>query len=122
MTTRAFEFRGVLMKGTRLYKPAGSPLIQGRSRRERPFAADVFSAVLFVVAAGTGIAYLVWGAALMRPVVWFSTVIGWLLICGAVGGCAGVWIAKHFGWHPRWVAGVVGGLPVGLIVLWFAVF
>lgn len=93
------------MKGTKLWYAPGSPLIQGRSRRERSFSADAVSGAVV----GTAIALLGVGAALytdlvMRvPAVVALSAIG----SGTVGSVAGVALARAFGWHPRWVAGTM---------------
>lgn len=110
------------MKGTRLYKPAGSPLIQGHSRRERPALADVTTAALVTVVLGYVFAYVVWGDSDALSLSWSFPVAAWLLGTGVASGFLGVWVAKHFGWHPRWIAGASLGTIAGSVCLWVFLF
>ena len=110
------------MKGTRLYKPAGSPLIQGRSRRERSMAADVVSSTLVTFGVGYVATYLLWGGSGVPAISWSLSVLAVFGGAGLVGGVLGVSIARHFGWHPRWVAGALISPVAGLAALWGFVF
>lgn len=113
------------MKGTKLWQAPRSPLISGRSRRERSFSRDwtVGSVLAGFIAAGIGVAVL-----LPKGV---NTIDDGLILLGVVivaaaAGCApAVWIARQVGWRPPWVAGSIGGAlfatgALGGYIVWFA--
>lgn len=106
------------MKGTKLFQRAGSPLIQGRSRRERPFWTEWLGGTM--VALGVwALASLVWGlldtgtfsGALSGALdVAEESVLG-ALVAGAVGSAIGVFAGRAWGLVKPWVAGaIVGGI------------
>jgi len=102
------------VKGTRLWQAPGSPIIQGRSRTERPFwerwLAGAISAEAIVL-----LVAVVW--AFREPGAAFGAVVGSVLLTfllPAMPGCAagaalGVWISRSMGWRRDWVAGAVLG-------------
>ncbi len=108
---------GTLVKGTRLYSATRSPLIHGRSRRERPFSSD------WIAGAGLGFLACVVAAGLFfgdkgASAMTLVAQIAFPALLGAVlGGALGVWIAQAFGWHPRWISGAVGAGVLGLLVV-----
>lgn len=97
------------MKGTRLWKPAGSPLIQGRSRRERSFLLDAAIGFVLAVIVAVGVQAL----ASLGDTDSLQTLLGWALVPvaagSAVGSLVGVLVASGFGWYPRWVSGAIIG-------------
>jgi hypothetical protein len=109
------------VKGTRLYNAPRSPLIQGRSRRERPFSSDWIAAGVV----GFGVAVVVAGlffadkgasATTLAAQVMVPALLGALL-----GGALGVGAARAFGWHPRWISGAVFAGAMGLFVVFVSV-
>jgi len=102
------------VKGTRLWKPAGSPLIQGRSRRERPFAFDWLVGALlgFLVGFAGVVGVMVYTGTDLET----SLVTVWLpaLLSAVAVAALGVSAGRRFGWHPRWIA---AALMATLVVL-----
>ncbi len=106
------------MKGTKLWNQPRSPLIQGRSRRERPFWADWLAAVSVGVVVG-----VVVGGTLLAPdgVTFLTAAISaaaGAVLGAAVGAAAGVWLASGFGWHPRWLSGAIASGVLAVVVTW----
>jgi hypothetical protein len=100
------------VKGTRLWQDAGSPLIRGRSRYERPFwhgwiggalvawiAFAAVEAVLFGLGKDGGVSYV---TALVVPVL--GVVPGVL-----IGAGLGAWFAALSGLRSRWMGGALFG-------------
>lgn len=84
--------------------------------------ADVLSSCMLTLLAGCVVAYLVWGRGQVPSAGVALTVVAWLLGTGLLGGVTGVWVARNFGWYPRWLAGALFGASTGLICLWVFVF
>lgn len=114
---------------TKLYQRAGSPLIQGRSKHERP----VFQSLL----TGAAIAFVVWVAMVAADIAGqlrifvsdpaFELIdllpgpVVALALAALVGGYLGSVLADGMGWHRVWrpvfVAAFVADLIVALVVL-----
>ena len=110
------------MKGTRLWQAPGSPIIQGRSRTERPFWERWLCAVLGAMA------IVLLGAlalALREPGVELGAALSGVALAylipalpGAAAGAAlGVWLSRTMGWRQHWLVGSFVGavLAVGTI-------
>lgn len=110
--------KGALVKGTRLYKPAGSPLIQGRSRRERSYGFN-FTAALLV---GTAVSVAAWYLVLVGRGFTAGRALALAAVPSLIGAVAGaplgVSLATLFGWHPRWIAGALLGGALALGATW----
>lgn len=120
------------MGRTQLFQKAGSPLIQGHSRMERPILADWISAF----AASLGSAIIVFAAlgflSDKLQVGWVDTAVEVLHITvlmfapgAALGSWLGIVVARHYGsvrpWRVGWVVGVVlGGLGTWAAMTIFA--
>ncbi len=107
------------MKGTKLWQSAGSPIIQGRSRRQRPSWQQWLPASLVVAALVIGFLFAVPSAGSGSPWAVPSGVVG-----GLLGAVIGVEMARAMGWRfpVLWgiILGVVGAaalLAVGVTVL-----
>lgn len=116
------------MKGTRLWQDTGSPLISGRSRRERPFwhqsllawVIGVAAVALFVLALGAGrdlprtdipgMGVRGLGAVLVGSTAYAA-------VPSLIGGVFGVWLARKMGWRRPWVAGAAVAVLAGLLWL-----
>lgn len=106
------------MKGTKLWHQAGSPLIQGRSQRERPFVTDLAIALVIAFAAALGgwMLVLTGRGVLVLDALSFAALPA---AAGALlGASTGVWLASGFGWHPRWIAGVALGAVLAAGAVW----
>lgn len=97
------------MKGTKLWVEAGSPLIQGRSRRERPFWRDwlLACAGAILMGGGAALAVLVYKDAGVETAL--RAVALPVVPCAAMGGALGVWGSGLFGSSRRWLAGAITG-------------
>lgn len=111
------------MKGTRLYQRAHSPLIEGRSRRERPFARDWGIAALVAVSVGLATVVL-WQFGELPVIDVVLAAVVPMLPGAAIGAALGVWLARGMGWSPIWVTGAVVGVVLEATVwfLWYQVF
>lgn len=113
------------MKGTRLWQDTGSPLISGRSRRERPFWHQVLVGWIAAVVAVAGIAVAVEEVGGSRLIavsgglpVTLQLLIGafaYASVPGAIGSVCGVWLARNMGWHRPWLFGAAIGVLGGLV-------
>lgn len=101
---------------TKLYQRAGSPLIHGHSRYERPGWIDwaiAYALCLVVLYAMHTVATLTDSS--RTSFASLSAVLTWLvapgrgLIAAAVGAALGVWPARSFGSRGAWLAGAVLG-------------
>ena len=106
------------MKGTRLWNQPRSPLIQGRSRRERPFWADWLAAVVVGIAVGAFVAGTLLAPAGVTFVAALASAAVWVVLGAAVGAAGGVWVAIGFGWHPRWVSGAIVSGILAVAAAW----
>jgi len=108
------------VKGTRLWQAPGSPIIQGRSRTERPFwqrwLASVIGAeaLVFVVALGMALreSSVILGDA-MASVALTSLLLA-LPGC-LIGAAAGVWLSRTMGWRKHLIVGTVMGAALGAV-------
>jgi hypothetical protein len=110
------------VKGTKLWQAPGSPIIQGRSRTERPFwerwLAAAVGAVALVFAVGLLLALREPGVALGAAL--SSVALTYLLPAlpgAAVGAALGVWLSRTMGWRRHWLVGsVVGGVCAAVTI------
>ncbi len=113
-----------MSRGTKLYQAAGSPLIQGRSRLQRPWWQPLAGAV----AAGVAWPWLTIlpmevadsnragiGAALAETLRTWVSGLPILLPAVLVGAAIGVTLAGAWGFRHRWLVGTIGGVGV-----WYA--
>lgn len=100
-----------MARHTSLYQSPRSPLIQGRTRWERPLwqawlGGAALSALLLVVAV------FVRGISTGQPFVLDRPV--WWLLAGAVGGAGvGALLGRLWAWRQRWVTAALAGLLLG---------
>jgi hypothetical protein len=106
------------VKGTRLWNQPRSPLIQGRSRRERPFWADWLAAVSIGVVVGAVVAGTLLAPAGVAFLTAVTSAAARIVPGAAVGAAGGVWVASGFGWHPRWVSGAIASAIVAVGATW----
>lgn len=112
------------MKGTKLWQAPGSPIIQGRSRTERPFWERWLGGFLGAEALVLVSALLL---TLRQPSQDFgatmtSVVVSYLLpsIPGClVGAAIGVWLSRTMGWRRHWLVGAIAGALLAAITLAF---
>jgi len=108
------------VKGTKLWQPTGSPIIQGQSRTHVPFRRDLLKALL---AAGLVVAVYDWFVSdpytpALSEIVEFgsSFVIGVLL--GLLPGVIALGILRSYRVRRAWLyAGAAGGLSAVLYLL-----
>lgn len=107
------------MRGTRLWQRASSPLIEGRSRRERAFSADWFVGAALGWLGVLALALLlsaVRGASTAGVYVGVAVELGLPLALGAAAGSlGGVWLARQMGWRPSWLSGLIGAGVLALV-------
>lgn len=110
------------MKGTRLWQAPGSPIIQGRSRTERPFwerwLGGVAGAVVVMFAVGFWVAFRKPDAAFGAS--FASAAVSYVVpsLPGSIAGAAlGVWVSRIMGWRNHWVVGSVCGAGLGAILI-----
>jgi tetrahydromethanopterin S-methyltransferase subunit C len=93
------------VKGTKLWQAAGSPIIQGQSRRQRPSWQQWLPAWAVVSACAVGLLYaypaLAGGAPWPLP----SAIVG-----GLLGAVIGVEVARSMGWRFPLLWGAILGL------------
>lgn len=117
------------MGRTRLFQQAGSPLIQGHSRTQRPFLADWFSGYLAAVATA-GVGMTAWGlysgnifnGGLIDAVFEVANLSFVLFGPGAfLGAGLGVGLGRRLGarhpWRIGWVVGVIAGVVSIYVVI-----
>ncbi len=113
------------MKGTKLWQAPGSPIIQGRSRTERPFferwVGGFVGAEVCVLAAGM---YSVMGQPDVETLDAVQMVATTYFLPGLpgalVGSALGTWLARGMGWRRHWVAGTITGAALaGMAILLF---
>jgi len=109
------------VKGTKLWNQPRSPLIQGRSRRERPFWTDWLSGAVVAVVVGAVLALAVLAPKDAGVVTLTRAFLLPVLAGAGLGSALGVWLAAAFGWHPRWVAGAIFGSTSVLLATWLTV-
>lgn len=117
------------MGRTQLFQKAGSPLIQGHSKMERPmfaewiraFAASLATAAVLFLGVGVFTGDLFDGAWIEIAV---QTLRVTLLMFGpgaAIGAWIGVAVARHFGSTQPWRSGWIPGVVAGGLTVWVAV-
>ena len=111
------------MKGTKLWQSPGSPIIQGRSRRQRPFwqawASGV--AVSCVLVGFLGLAFSAQtgaaGLALTGLAGAFATAAA--AFPGAtVLAAMGAWFTRRIGTRQPWIVATMFGVAGGLVSVW----
>ncbi len=114
--------KGEHVKGTRLWQAPGSPIIQGRSRTERPFwerwlgaafgaMAIVFIGALLLALREPGVAF---GSALSGVALTFLLPA---LPGAAVGAALGVWLSRTMGWRRHWLVGSIVGATLAVATI-----
>jgi len=93
------------VKGTKLWQAAGSPIIQGRSRRQRP------SWQLWLPAWLVSAAFVA-GLVILAPAVsgGFPWAAAWGIVGGLFGALAGVEVTRAMGWRFPLLWGAVIGI------------
>ncbi|MCE5203504.1 MAG: hypothetical protein ABFC80_06615 [Coriobacteriales bacterium] len=112
-----------MAKTTRLYQQARSPLIQGRSKKARPWGADVARGVVvalpvtfaysLVLHTGSGLALDVAASRVAADAIPLA-VMG--LGGGFVGAAIGVSVARAWGSQRAWAAGIACAVVMTVIV------
>ncbi len=99
------------MKGTKLWQAAGSPIIQGRSRRQRPSWQQWLPAWAISAVAAIALVYLA------------PSVAGgsrWSILGGVfgalVGAFSGVEVTRAMGWRFPLLWGVIVGVVVATLL------
>ena len=107
------------MKGTKLWQAAGSPIIQGRSRRQRPAWQQWAPAWIVSAVAVAGLLFAAPAFSGGSPYAAASDIIGAL-----VGAVIGVEVTRAMGWRFPLVWGAIIGIAgaVALIALSSTVF
>jgi len=109
------------VKGTKLWNQPRSPLIQGRSRRERPFWTDWLSGAVVAIVIGAVVAVAVLVPRSVGVTEWARILVLPVAAGAGIGSATGVWLAAAFGWHPRWVAGGIFGSTAAILATWVAI-
>lgn len=110
------------MGRTRLFQRAGSPLIQGQSRTERPFFASWVTASLLTLLCLVVLAVVLSFGKVAGVPAYLRQGWGFLRDAGLPSLAAtalGVWLARNMGWRRQWLAGASTGLLVALVALAF---
>lgn len=116
------------MKGTRLWQNTGSPLISGRSRRERPFlqqalaawllAVSVMVAFMILLAEGLGMpAMQIPDGGISGTVTSVAGGFAYAAVPTLIGSLFGVWLARNMGWRRPWIAGAGSAVLAGFVWL-----
>lgn len=108
------------MGRTRLFQRAGSPLIQGQSRTERPFAASWVTASVVTLSLLFGVAIVLSFGEVTGVPAYLQQ--GWSFIRHAgipalAAAALGVWLARNMGWRKQWLAGASTGVLVAFVAL-----
>ena len=109
---------------TRLFQRAGSPLIQGRSRYERPVWVDwvvAYAVTLVALYAAHTVSTLLDPSQrfLESPraiLVWVASLAP-ALVAALPGVAAGTWLARMLGWRGAWLAGAVCSTLFGVLAM-----
>lgn len=109
--------QGVRVRGTKLWQSAGSPIIQGRSRTDKPFWQDWLGAVVLATVLATAYEILVTGAfssadAALREgaLTAFQSVV-----VGVVPTAAAVWLSRQLRWGRPIPTGAILGAAVVIV-------
>lgn len=121
---------GGRVKGTRLWQEARSPLISGRSKRERPFWSEFLGGWVVSLLVVDLVTY-----AMTVSSVPGAKVVAGVRVSGALlallgttaraalpampGALFGCWVARRMGWSRPWISGAVTGVLFGMV--WLAV-
>jgi predicted MFS family arabinose efflux permease len=100
------------VKGTKLWQAAGSPIIQGRSRRQRPSWQQWLPAWVAALAFVAGLVYLAPATSSGSPWAVASGVLGALL-----GAVVGVEVTRAMGWRFPFLWGAVLGVCGAAVLL-----
>ena len=108
------------MKGTRLWQAPGSPIIQGRSRTERPFwerwLAALVGAEALVVAVAVVNALRDSDVELSKAMSSIPSAFLLPALPGCIIGAAlGVWLSRTMGWRKHLIVGTVMGAMLGAL-------
>jgi hypothetical protein len=96
---------------TDLYQRPRSPLIQGRTRWERPLWESWLAGACFSGAA----ALTAWYAAKL-PLMALAWAVGAAVVFAGFGSL----LARLWGWRMRWIGATLAGLvAVGVVSVWF---
>jgi hypothetical protein len=112
------------VKGTRLWQAPGSPIIQGRSRTERPFwerwLGGVVGAELIVLVVALLLSLRAPGVSITSALttVAVSYVVPALPGC-AIGAALGVWVSRTMGWRRHWLVGSITGATLAALTIAF---
>jgi hypothetical protein len=104
------------VKGTKLWQAAGSPIIQGQSRRQRPAWQQWLPAWVVVSACVLGLLYAVPALAGSSPWVLPGALVG-----GLLGAVIGVGVARSMGWRFSLLWGAILGVVGAAALLALAV-
>lgn len=110
------------MRGTKLWQAAGSPLIQGRSRYERPFGPDLLSALAVGLLAGVlADAAMPWPAHPLAALAGAVHRTGPQIVIGvAIASAAAVSLSRVARAGRPWVVGAAAGSVVALGIVWWS--
>lgn len=110
---------------TRLYQQPRSPLIEGRSARERPFWQPWLAGCIAVVVWTGATVYLAARQATAAGgSVWqhasdaWPADLPWLIAGGVIGSALGVVLARMWGLSARWLLASVLGVGGGYLLSW----
>ena len=112
------------MKGTKLWQAPGSPIIQGRSRNQRPFW-QAWAAGLAVSCATVAFAGLALSAEAGTRGLVASGLAGVLATAAAafpgatVLSAVGTWFTRRIGTRRPWIVSTLFGVVGGLASVWF---
>jgi hypothetical protein len=100
------------VKGTKLWQAAGSPIIQGRSRRQRPSWQQWLPA--WIIASAVTVGFLLLVPAASQGSTWSTA---GCILGALVGAFAGVEITRAMGWRfPLFWGAVVGLVGAGVLL------
>jgi len=111
------------LRGTKLWQDTGSPLISGRSRREKPFWRDVLLGGTLALAGSALLGYLfaantaqvsLYGIELDDRWTGALSALGLAAVPTFVGALAGAFLARKLGVVRPWVAATATGFVFGL--------
>ncbi len=99
------------MKGTKLWQDTGSPLIAGRSRRQKSPWREWSLATLCALGVSVAACYALGWVPLE---VESAAALAWLVPGAAAGAWLGVWLARNMGWRRIWLVGAAFGTPLAV--------
>jgi hypothetical protein len=96
---------------TSLYQSPRSPLIQGRTRWQRPLWQAWLGGSAIAIGALALVTYV--RAVGRRMPLSLDAAVLWLAVGALVGAAAGAALARLWGWRGRWLGSALGGLVLG---------